>query len=803
MKLFATEYGYFDRDNGEYVITRPDTPRPWVNVICPGDYGLVVSQSGGGYSWRTHASLNRLTRWEQDLVRDDRGKFLYLRDDETGEYWSATWKPVCRRPDYYQVAHGMGYTVFTVVNGGIRSRMTVFVPPDDPVEIWAVELANESDRPRRLSLFTYLEWCLGVAPDWHREFHKVFIETGFAPEQEVFWARKRLWELPNGRGQHWNRDWEYRAFHAASLPVAGFEGDKESFLGMYGSPARPRAVERGSLKNGCGRWGDAVASLHNRIALNSGETAQLHYILGAVAKEEPTDPEQLAAKYRSAGAAAEALVETKAFWGRLLSTTEVKTPDTGLDLMHNTWLKYQAVSGHLWGRTAYYQTGGAYGFRDQLQASQIFLYIAPDQTARQIKLHAAHQFTEGRVLHWWHPLLEQGLENRISDNLLWLPFVTAKYLKETGDLAFLAEKIPYRDGGPATIYEHCCRAVDCALGRRSPRGLPLIGDGDWNDGLNAVGTEGKGESIWLAHFLCGVLKDFAVVAEKAGDRERAAGYRAEAARLKEAANQYGWDGEWYARAFRDDGRPVGSKSCAEGRIFLNAQTWAILCDVAEGERARAAFAAAERHLFRQYGPLLLHPAYTEPDPGIGYLSRYAAGVRENGGVYTHAACWAVMAAAKMARRDRAYALFRSFLPPHRGMEPDLYKAEPYVTPGNVDGPDSPHFGRGGWTWYTGSAAWAFLAAAEGILGIAADWEGLRISPAIPDDWDGFTFTRPYQNAVYRITCSRAGSSPGLEIVVDGRRIEGNIIPPHRDGMTHEVAVLLAPARGRGDAEGRY
>lgn len=794
MGMFATEYGYFN-DDAEYVITRPDTPRPWINVICPGDYGVVVSQTGGGYSWKTHASLNRITRWEQDLVRDDWGKFLYIRDDASGDFWSATWKPTVRRPELFQAVHGIGYSRFTIKYRGILSHLTIFVPPEHPLEIWQVELINDSESHRRLSLFTYLEWCLGAAPDWHREFHKSFIETEFDARTNALWARKRLWELPNEKGQHWNRDWPYHAFHSVSEPVVGFSGDKERFLGAYGSTHMPAALTAGCLANDDGRWDDAIASLHNRVELPPGGTASLCYLLGAVAVEERAKAEQLIVEFKKPDAVQQAFSATNLFWQGLLFTTEVATPDPGFNLMNNIWLKYQAISCHIWGRTAYYQTGGAYGFRDQLQASQIFLTIDPPRAARQIKLHASRQFPEGRVNHWWHPLSEQGIVNNISDNLLWLPFVTVRYLKETGDFAFLEERVPYMTGELSALYEHCCRAIDYSLQRRSPRGLPLIGDGDWNDGLNAVGGDGRGESVWLGHFLHGLLIDFAVVAERVGDTGRAQRYLAEAESVKKAVNLYGWDGEWYARAFCDDGTPIGVRACAEGRIFLNAQTWAILHDTADDRRRETAFAVAERHLFKEYGPLLLAPAYTKPDSRIGYLTRYAPGMRENGGVYVHAACWAVLAACKMGRQRRAFELYKSYLPPYRGMDPELYKAEPYVMPGNVDGPDSPHFGRGGWTWYTGSATWAYLAALEGILGVHADWDGLHIEPSIPDDWDGFSFRRPYRGATYLITCGRSPADHGAELWVDGERVQGLTVKPHGDGAVHEVRILLGKSAG--------
>ncbi|MGE5604866.1 MAG: GH36-type glycosyl hydrolase domain-containing protein [Bacteroidota bacterium] len=791
MAQFVTKYGYFNDSGTEYVITRPDTPRPWVNVICPGDYGVVVSQTGGGYSWRTHASLNRITRWNQDLIKDDWGKFFFIRDLQSKAIWSLTWNPTCPDFDSYQVYHGIGYSKFVAKYQGISSTTTLFVPRKEPLEIWRVELRNDSEHEKDLAIFSYFEWSLGAAPDWHREFHKVFIETEFDSELNTLWAGKRLWELSNAKGQHWNREWEYLAFHSINEKADGFESDKESFLGNYGSICSPAAVKEGKLSGTTGKWLDAIGSLQKNVSLMPGQSKTLIFLIGAVHQNKREEAVRLVEKYRQAEAVEESLLQIQEFWRQMLTTTEVQTPDPGFDLMSNIWFKYQALSSRIWGRTGYYQTGGAIGFRDQLQDSQIFLTIDPERTARQIKLHAAHQFPEGRVNHWWHPISESGIENKISDNLLWLPFVTVKYLKETANWDLLTETVPYKNGVQGSVYEHCCRAIDYSLSKRSPRGLPLIGDGDWNDGLNAVGFEGKGESIWLGEFLVGILKDFAVVAQKMADLPRSELYLSEAADLTGKINEYGWDGEWYSRATCDNGKIIGSQTCSEGKIFLNPQSWAILNEIAPVDRVPKVFEAMNRYLFKDYGPLLLYPAYRHPDPDIGYLTRYAPGLRENGGLYTHAGTWAVLTACKLGLTDQAYRLFKSFLPPHRGLDPDLYKVEPYVTPGNVDGPDSPNFGRGGWTWYTGSAAWSYLAALEGILGVRADWEGLRIEPVAPKEWDRFFLRRPFRGGIYEIHFQREGSATKpMGIYSDGSLIRGNLLVPEAQKEKYRIEVIF-------------
>jgi cellobiose phosphorylase len=794
-QLYKTRYGRFSPDGCEYVISTPRTPRPWINVISNGDYGLALSQTGSGYSWRAHAQLNRITRWEQDLTKDSWGKYLYLRD-EKGNVWSAGWKPVCHPPDEYTCTHGFGYSVIRQVANRIASELTVFVPAGDPCEVWILTLRNTGRKPRTIDLFTYLEWGLGAAPDWHREFHRSFIHTEYDRSLNALLATKRLWEVPTDRG-HWNTDWPYVAFHASSLPLRSYDADKTSFLGMYGTEQMPEAVTRGALKRRTGNWLDAIGALHVQVRLRpGGETCIVMTVGAASTREEAAD---LSRKYHSIETARQELARVRTGWEERLSTVVVNTPDSAMNLMENTWLKYQAISGRLWGRTAYYQTGGAYGFRDQLQDSQIFLPIDPEQTKRQILLHARHQFRDGSVYHWWHPLSEIGLRNQISDNLLWMPYVLAAYVEETGDLAFLEEIAPFVDD-PAgvSIYQHCVRAIEFSLGRFSPRGLPLIGAGDWNDGLSAVGLEMKGESIWLGHFVHRVLLDFSTIAERVGDLSRVHEYRERADRLRKAINAIGWDGEWYWSATKDSGERLGSAENVEGRIYLNPQTWAVIGEVADPDRAHQVMDMVERHLHKKAGPLLLTPAYAHVDKYVGYLTRYAAGMRENGGVYTHAATWAIIAAAMLGRGEQAFAFYSRINPIIRGRQPDEYVAEPYVTSGNIEGPESPFFGKGGWTWYSGSAAWLWKAGLEWILGIRPTFLGLIVDPCIPSSWEKFDVTRVFRGATYSVHVHNPnGISSGVaRVLVDGSPHglvpgqRGVTIPAFSSGTMHTIVVTL-------------
>lgn len=787
---FQTDYGYFTDDGKEYVITRPDTPRPWVNVISNGSYSLAISQAGSGFSWWENSNLARLTRWEQDLVRDEWGKYIYIKDKDSGEHWSVTWKPTCPDFESYECRHGAGYSTLFGKYRSVSSSLTVFVPRDEQLEVWKLTVKNDSDTVKSLSLFTYFEWLLGNKDDNHREFHKTFVETSYDKGLNALYGKKRRQLMLPGSiiGE-----WPCEAFFASSVEPEFYEGDKENFIGMYRTLSNPIAIEKGLLTNTTGRWNDSIASLNVDLTLNPGESKDVIFVLG-LSRGKAKDA-AIIKKYFDVRNVDAALAEVKKFWNDMLSGLIVKTPDDALNIMTNTWLKYQAISGRIWGRCAYYQSSGAYGFRDQLQDSQIFLPLNTALTKKQILLHAAHQFKDGTVYHWWHTLAEWGPRTKKVDDLLWLVFVTLSYIEETADFKILKERVKFVDGGSATLLEHCERSIKKVLSRFSKRGLPLIGEGDWNDGMNFVGVEMKGESIWMAHFLADILKRWSqevLSGKKVNKRSDAKRYLKKFEDIKKAINKYAWDGEWYWRATCDDGTLVGSSKNKEGRIFLNAQIWAVIAGTGTEERIRKALDSCAKYIYRDYGAILLYPAFSEPNDKIGYISRYAAGVRENGGVYTHAATWAVIAECMRKNADLAYDLYSKICPPNRSKDIDHYKAEPYVTPGNSDGPDSVNYGRGSWTWYTGSAAWLCRVATNWILGIRPVPDGLLIDPCIPSGWDGFEVTRKFRGAVYKIMVSnKSHVSCGVkEITLDGKKLDKNIVPPLKDNKIHLVEVIL-------------
>lgn len=789
--MFKCKYGHFSDDGREYIITNPKTPRPWSNVISNGDYSFMISQTGGGYSWRGNAGQNRITRLMQDVIKDHWGKYVYIRDLESGKFWSAAWKPVMADYDTYEVRHGIGYSIFNMKIYGISSSMKVFVVPCSPVEIIELTLKNETSDDRKLDVTTYFEWALGDAPDEHREFHKLFIDSKFDDDINGLMVQKYLWGFPDEKGRHNNVSWDYVAFHACSEKLKSYDGDKENFVGIYGSEADPAGMHMEKLPGKTGRFTDAAAALQTAITLKEGQSKKVVFTIGAAKKDEE-DPRELAKTYTSVDASEEAFEDVKRFWSQFLDTERIETPDKAMDIMTNTWLKYQAISCRLWGKSAYYQTSAGYGYRDQLQDCQIFLISRPELTKKQILMHAAQQFNAGDVLHWWFTIGEAGPRTKCSDDLLWLPFILDAYLKETGDFSILDEVVPFKDGGEGSIYEHCKRAIERAFHRFSPRGVPLMGDHDWNDGLSAIGNDWKGESFWVGQFLYCILEGFEPIARRRGDTLFAHKCIDVMETLKHSINEYGWDGEWYLQATTDEGLKVGSKENEEGKIFLNPQLWAVISGIADEERAKTAMDNVTKYLLKDYGTLLLQPEFTKVRRDIGYITRYAPGLRENGGVYTHAATWSVWAYALIGEAELAYEAYRRICPPNRSSDIDSYMAEPYVTPGNSDGPISPYYGRGGWSWYTGSAQWLHRVATHWILGVRPTFEGLMIDPSIPKKWDGFKYTRQFRGAIYEIEVDNSShvNSGILKIVVDGKEIEGNILPDFQDGKTHKVEVTL-------------
>lgn len=782
--MLKSKYGYFTDDGEEFVITNPYTPRPWVNVISNGDYSLIVSQMGGGFSFRGNAEQNRITRLYQDIVKDNWGKYFYIRDRKSGQFWSAALNPVKSGVDGYTVTHGLGYTTIARTSFGIESTLTVFVAREKPMEYALLTLKDVSGQARKLDVTGYFEWALGIAYDTHREFQRLFYDLNFDAELNAVVANKCLWGFPDSKGRWNNDDYPYTAFFASSEAASSFDCDKETFIGMYRDEAQPLALEKKKLSCSSGRYCDPVAALRVDVDLKAGEEKTVCFAIG-LGKKGEEDYRSLA-QATTVEVACKELDAVKAYWTELCDREHVETPDKALNVMTNYWTKYQALSCRMWAKAAYYQISGGIGYRDQLQDSLVALETEPSLTEKQILLHATKQFTKGDVLHWWLTYNGAGPRTTCSDDFLWLPFATYLYMEEVGNREILDKVAPYLDGEAATIYDHCKAAINHSLSMFSERGIPLMGAHDWNDGLSAVGHGMKGESFWVAEFLYYVMTRFVRIAKERGDVEFEQLLFERSKQLKKDFNKYGWDGEWFLQATNDLGEKLGSKANAEGKVFLNPQLWAVISDITTDERKVKAMNAVTEHLLKDFGTLLLTPEYCAPNSEVGYITRYAPGLRENGGVYTHAATWTVWAAALMGDSETAYKAYKGICPPNRAKDPDAFKSEPYVLPGNTDGPISPTFGKGGWSWYSGSAQWLHRVAVNFIVGVQATYKGLRVQPCIPSAWKGFTYTRQFRGGEYRFNVKRTGK---FEIVADGNVVKGNVIPDLGAGV-HNVTVEI-------------
>jgi cyclic beta-1,2-glucan synthetase len=749
-----------------------------------------------------NAGENRLTPWSNDPVFDRPAEVLYLRDEETASVWSPTPLPAGGDAETL-VRHGAGYTTYTRESHGLVQELTIFVPPDASLKIARLRITNTLARHRRLTATYYAEWVLGSL----REEQRPYIASEFDAAHDCLLARC-----------NWNADFGDRvAFVASELKVHGFTTDRAEFLGRRGDYARPEALERWGLSGSVERGVDPCAVVQVHLEIRPGEQVETHFVLGQAASLE--EALQCVTRFRDAGAVDSAWKATGAFWDELLGTVQVKTPEPAMDLMLNRWMLYQTLSSRFFGRTAFYQSSGAFGYRDQLQDALAFLHAAPERTRAHVLEAARHQFEEGDVLHWWHPPAGRGVRTRCSDDMAWLPFVTAEYVLATGDASILSEPLPFLTGEalrsdehdryaefavssrPASLFEHCRRALERAM-TQGRHGLPLMGDGDWNDGMNHVGSEGRGESVWLGWFLCATMNRFAVLCERRGEDVDAETWRSRAKALRAKIEATSWDGGWYLRAFHDDGSVLGSAKERECRIDSIAQSWAVL-SAAPGSgdevpgRARLAVRAADEQLVREADRLvlLLAPPFDTTPHDPGYIRAYPPGIRENGGQYTHASTWLGWAYAALGDGERAERIFRILNPVLRTRdraEAEHYRVEPYVLAGDVYGAP-PWVGRGGWSWYTGAAAWAWRLGVEGILGLRKDEGGLRIDPCIPPTWKGFeAWVRIGSQRLHVVVDNPDGASRGVATVtLDGALLDSNRIRLEASGTgEHEVRVRL-------------
>jgi cyclic beta-1,2-glucan synthetase len=792
-------YGGFTADGREYVVRTGGSlpPVPWTNVVAHEHFGFACTESGPGYTWSENSHDNRLTPWRNDPVGDPPGEALFIRDEDSGAFWSATPLPsTADRP--YETRHGQGYSLYEHTRNAVTSQLTLFVPRADPVKVFRLALKNAGMSPRRLSVTLYVEWVLGE----NRSRNAIHVVTAIDPATGAVTATNRFRQEFAGRTA-------FLDLSCASALARSVTGDRAEFIGRNASLTRPAAMGRDALSNRVGAAHDPCGAIRLQFDLAPFEESIVIGLIGDVADDSQLRP--LIERFRSPAAVDAALNEAREFWNGLLGTVTVRTPDRGMDLIVNRWLLYQTLACRIWGRSAFYQSSGAFGFRDQLQDTLAALAAAPS-IAREHLLHAAsRQFVEGDVQHWWHEPGGQGVRTRFSDDRLWLAYAALNYVTATGDRSVLDEQVLFLRGRvldpgeheayelpaasteTASLYEHCLRAIEISL-TAGAHGLPLMGTGDWNDGMSLVGAGGQGESVWLGWFLVSILRPFANLAESRGDAARAARYRASATAFAKAIEE-AWDGEWYRRAYFDNGTPLGSRESAECQIDAIAQSWSVISGAGDPQRSRAAMAAVNQQLVREADGLvlLLTPPFDKMEPSPGYIRGYLPGVRENGGQYTHAALWNVLAFAMLDDGDRAFELFSLLNPVNHGRTADevaRYRAEPYVVAADVYSVP-PHTGRGGWTWYTGSAGWMYRVAVEALLGIRLRGGALHIDPCIPRMWPRYEVVYAPPDAEYRIeVVNPDGVCRGVvRIEVDGAAVTGDI-PIVRDGSPHTVRVTL-------------
>jgi cyclic beta-1,2-glucan glucanotransferase len=797
--ILCNGLGGFTRDGREYVITLAQDqlpPAPWSNVIANAEFGTVISESGSGYTWGENAHEFRLTPWHNDPVSDAGGEAFYLRDEETGSFWSPTPLPA-RGTGPYVTRHGFGYSVFEHTEDGVSSELQVYVAPDAPVKFSVLKVTNNSGRSRRLSVTGYVEWVLGdLRP---KSVAQIVTETD--PATGALFARNAY----NAQCP------EKVAFFDASQVSRTITGDRAEFLGRNGMLGNPASMYKTRLSGKLGTSLDPCAAIRLPFDLLEGQEREIVFILGV--GQNVAHASELVQRFHSSGPARAELEAVWHYWTHTLGTVNVDTPDPAINVMANGWLLYQTLACRLWARSGYYQSGGAFGFRDQLQDVMALVHAEPGLTRQQLLLCASRQFREGDVQHWWHPPSGHGVRTHCSDDYLWLPLAVCRYVAATGDTGVLDESVhflegravlpeedsyydlPQRSEASGSLYQHCAQSIMAGL-RKGEHGLPLIGTGDWNDGMNLVGEHGKGESVWLAFFLHHVLAGFVDLANKRGDTLFAELCKSEAAALRQSVQDHAWDGEWYRRAYFDDGSPLGSSSNPECQLDSIAQSWSVLSGAGEKQRSRMAMEALSLRLVdREHGLIkLLMPPFDKSNMDPGYIRGYVPGVRENGGQYTHAAIWAAMAFATMGDSARAWDLASMINPVNHSLSSAAlatYKVEPYVMAADIYAVD-PHVGRGGWTWYTGSAGWMYRLITESLLGLRLEADTLYLTPCFPAEWSSFKVHYRFRETVYHITLKqsvdRDRESDGA---LDGDSHPGKSIRLVNDLQEHFVELTFA------------
>jgi N,N'-diacetylchitobiose phosphorylase len=787
-------YGYFDGNSREYVIDRPDTPMSWINYLGTGTYAALVSNNASGYSFYKSPRSGRLLRFRFNSIPLDRpGRYVYLRDEADGDYWSASWQPVGKPLDQYRTVcrHGLGYTVFESKYREIASKFRVFVPIDKPVELWEIELENLSDRPRELSLFSYAEWCFWKMDQDLTNFQYILYTCRMDCRDGIIDYRMS-YPPPE----------DPRAFMAATLPVVSFDTDRDAFIGVYRHEGTPVAVSNGCCSNSIAVGGNPCAALHNKIQLQPGETKRALLIIGI--GDAATFGAECRSLYSNPQAVAAEFAKVRNYWEKRLRKFSCATPAPLMNTMANLWNQYQCHTTFNWSRSASFNEAGGrdgLGYRDTNQDILGVVHSIPAEVRVKLVDLLRGQLAEGYALHHFQPLTwKQGEHNLppaeqvYSDDHLWLLLSIPAYLKESGELEFLSLKVAYADCGEDTVYEHMKRALEFSWSRRGPHGLLLGLAADWNDCIN---LKGKGESTWSTFLYYRALEEFVILARRCGYERDAIRFSAYQREIKERLDRFAWDGRWFIRGYLDSGRKLGSQESAQSRIFINTQTWAVVSGAANQEEGTLAMDSLAEMLATEHGIVLNYPAFREYDSEIGYITVFPAGLKENAAIFCHANTWAVIAETMLGRGDRAFQYYLSFLPAAKNDIADLYTMEPYVYSQFITGKEHPcHFGRARNSWLTGTASWSFVALSQYILGIRADYDGLVIDPCIPPEWEGFQATRDFRGKSFRIRVENPErvSQGVVSLTVNGAEIDGNLIPLRLLAESNEVNVVLGEVR---------
>ncbi len=797
--MIKNDYGYFTEDFREYVITNPETPRPWFNYMWNENYAGLVSHGGGGFSFLETPRDNRISRMRYNCLPWDRpGRYIMLRDKETGEYWSLSWAPTMdRKYDFYEARVGQGYTTITTEYKGIRAVLTYFVPRDNNCEIWKVKLINQSGKKRQIQVYAFQELMMGNALNdiINQPNDKHFTDIRFNSEQETLEATRRYWVLQQKSAsvEQPNFDWKYKVYFSMNLPITGYDSSLDKFIGKWRSEANPVAVENGKMFNTEITAGDPVVALQSEIDLSAEGVKSFSVFMGIEHKEVEKPYMSLKMdRYQDNDYIEEKLAEVKAYWDDYFSHVKVNTPNESFNLMLNVWNPYQsAVTFDMARNSGYYHGGLLFGtgMRDQFQDILGMVMVHPDRVRERLLNALQYQFNNGSTLHNFFKLTNHGERTHHSDTPLWIPFGLVEYLNETHDFTILDEVVKFYDEGEATVYDHMVRALDFAISECSERGLPLIRKGDWNDTLDHIGPKGKGETIWGAFFLCYVLDKTFELLDHRKDSQVKDRWEKAYKKIAGVVNEIAWDGKWFVRAFRDNGQVVGSDKMKQGKLFLNTQSWSVISKVASKKRADSSLTSCVKHLENKTGMQICWPAYREVEDNIGLISRCVPGKKENGAVFNHASSWFVLAGIMNGNVEDAFRIYDKMMPVNssRAVGLDNYETEPYVYSEYVTSKEHETEGQASHSWLTGSSVWMYRIGLDWILGLQTSLKGIRIAPSLPKAWDKLTVTRKFQGKTLNVEIDNsAGVNQGVkELTINDTKIDAEWI----DVMKFEEDVL--------------